>query len=198
VSSRPPRRSLAGAFRPGPTGASRADGLSGLLPPRPSNLQPDSTVRSDEARAVRLAPEVDHPSPAAADAPPDVELDITDPDADRIRNVAVYLPVELLERLRRTARSREVTYAELLVEAASAHLDAVEPVLAPATVQPTGAGMPSRSRRAPRPGVQVQIRLDGHQLTWLDNQVARLKAPSRTALVAALLSRHLDAKGSSA
>jgi len=43
-------------------------------------------------------------------------------DLPRVRNVAVYLPVELLERFRRTARSREMTYADLLVEAAPAHL----------------------------------------------------------------------------
>ena len=43
-------------------------------------------------------------------------------DLPRVRNVAVYLPVELLERFRRTARSREMTYADLLVEAAAAHL----------------------------------------------------------------------------
>jgi hypothetical protein len=197
VTSRPPRRSLAGAFRPASTATSRAEGLSGLLPARPSDLRPATPVPSDKPRGAHLAPEVDQASAGAAEPPSSGGLDAADADAERIRNVAVYLPVELLEKLRRTARSRELTYADLLVEAASAHLEEVEAGLAPATAQPRGVGMPSRSRRAPRPGVQVQIRLDGHQLAWLDNQVARLKAPSRTALVAALLNKHLGATSSS-
>jgi len=54
--------------------------------------------------------------------------------------------------------------------------------------------MPIRARRHhPDPGVQVQIRLDGRQVTWLDEQAERLGAPSRTALVAALLRAHLGA-----
>jgi len=87
--------------------------------------------------------------------------------------VAVYLPMGLLDRFRRTARSREMTYSELLVEAAAAR---------------TG-------RRTVEPGVQVQVRLDGHQVAWLDEQVARLGAPSRTSLVVALLSAHLGTAG---
>lgn len=110
--------------------------------------------------------------------------------ADVVRSVAVYLPMEVLERLRMTARSREMTYAELLVEAAGAHLDDVAGSFAvPAQV---GTGMPARAgRRTPQPGVQVQLRLDGHQVAWLDQQAERLGAPSRTALVVALLRRHL-------
>ena len=112
-------------------------------------------------------------------------------DLARVRNVAVYLPVGLLERLRATRRSREVTYAELLVEAAAAHLDGVQSRFRPAS-NPAVVGMPSRgSKRLSEPGVQVQLRLDGHQLRWLDEQAARLGAPSRTALVAALLETHL-------
>jgi len=116
-------------------------------------------------------------------------------DPERVRNVAVYLPVELLDRFRRTARSREMTYSELLVEAAAAHLDELLGGFAPAPV-PVTTGMPVRTgRRTVEPGVQVQVRLDGHQVAWLDEQAARLGAPSRTSLVVALLSAHLGTAG---
>lgn len=172
--------------------------MSGLLPPRLSKTE-DSAALTGGAAAVPATGNAHPASPRLVPSAPSAELELADADADadRVRNVAVYLPVELLERLRRTARSREITYADLLVEAASAHLDEVESALAPVSSRAAGTGMPSRTRRAPRPGVQVQIRLDGHQVTWLDNQVARLGAPSRTALVVALLNLHLDARGSS-
>lgn len=113
-------------------------------------------------------------------------------DLDRVRNVAVYLPLNLLDRLKRTRRSRELTYSDLLVEAAAAHLSDVALTFRAAIARVDG-GMPSRpqGRRLPEPGVQVQIRLDGHQLQWLDAQASRLGAPSRTALVVALFQAHL-------
>lgn len=113
-------------------------------------------------------------------------------ELDRVRNVAIYLPINLLDRLKRTRRSRDLTYAELLVEAAAAHLDSLENTFGSGAAPTSGTGMPSRERRRlPEPGVQVQIRLDGHQLHWLDTQIKRLDAPSRTALVAALFEAHL-------
>lgn len=110
---------------------------------------------------------------------------------DRVRNVAVYLPVNLLDRLKQTRRSRELTYADLLVEAAAAHVDSLESAFRAAAPRVV-SGMPSRAlRRLPEPGVQVQLRLDGRQLKWLDEQTIRLGAPSRTALVMALFNAHL-------
>lgn len=113
-------------------------------------------------------------------------------DLARVRNVAVYLPVALLERLKRTRRSRELTYADLLVEAAAAHLDDLGTAFHDDAGPALSGSMPVRSRRPqPDPGVQVQVRLDGFQVAWLDEQVGRLGAPSRTALVARLLGAHL-------
>jgi hypothetical protein len=126
-------------------------------------------------------------APARQSAPESTE------DLARVRNVAVYLPVDLLERLKRTRRSRELTYADLLVEAAAAHLDELEAVFRTQPPQPSRSGMPVRSRRrAPEPSVQVQLRLDGYQLAWLEEQAGRLGAPSRSALVVGLLQAHLS------
>ena len=116
-------------------------------------------------------------------------------DLQKVRNVAVYLPVAVLEAFRKTSRSREMTYADLLVEAATAHLEGLQTRFR-SVATAVGSGMPGRPGRGqPQPGVQVQLRLDGHQVAWLDEQAHRLGAPSRSALVSALLQSHLGVRG---
>lgn len=159
-----------------------------MAPAAPLSL---AAVPDDDERDVP-APELAASSDAGQ---PAAEPDhVGDPgDLAQVRNVAVYLPVALLERLKRTRRSRELTYADLLVEAAAAHLADLDESAFRGDIGPTASGgMPVRSRRRqPEPGVQVQVRLDGFQVSWLDEQVSRLGAPSRTALVARLLEAHL-------
>lgn len=160
----------------------------------PNTAQSPAVGQPEDADAASVTQ-----SPEAVPAAPMDAVSASAPagalrDLDRVRNVAVYLPVDLLDRLRRTRQSRELTYADLLVEAAAAHLDGLEAVFAGAGPSPGTSGMPTRSRprrRVAEPGVQVQVRLDGHQLVWLDDQVQRLRAPSRTALVVALLQAHV-------
>lgn len=205
MTSRPARRSLAEAFQPAVALSSdRAGSLGGLLPPRTAeNLPPLPPAAGQESSlaVVRDGPKEPgaRSSPPSGDAsasrrqskrPPPALLEL---DLDLVRNVAVYLPLDLLDRFRRTARSRELTYADLVVEATTAHLDEVQGCFAPAEVsREGGGGMPTRPpRRRAEPAVQVQIRLDGHQVAWLDGQAERLGAPSRSALVGALLQAHL-------
>ncbi len=198
--SRVVRGSLAAAFAPSSpqgsqdpdrkesSGAHRAAALAGLLPdrrPQASALPPGPIPLPVPERptARRSGDPIGEPSE---------EGDTS--DLERVRNVAVYLPLDLLERLRATARSREMTYAELLAEAASAHLDTAASSFVPAPPPQLDGGMPTRPRRRNvEPGVQRQMRLDGHQIAWLDQQAARLQAPSRNALVVALLRAHLGA-----
>lgn len=197
MTTRPARRSLSNAFTPSP---GRASGLEGLLPARPSGSTADApaalTAVPDEtavqpgqerkaAPASRNASRGPSPGAAASEGR-------TPQEPARVRNVAIYLPLELLERLKRTRRSRELTYADLLVEAAAAHFDSLESAFRVNSPPAASGGMPVRSRRRqPEPGVQVQIRLDGYQVAWLDDQVRRWAAPSRTALVVKLLEAHL-------
>lgn len=183
------------------------------MPPRPIAVPASArllSVSPDEPEAPALGqsePEDVDPgsSSLSVDAVPETVSEVVpastsvkqaspDPNLERVRNVAVYLPVELLDRLKRTRHSRELTYADLLVEAAAAHLEGLKAVFLGTGPSPGASGMPARSRprrRIVEPGVQVQIRLDGHQLLWLDEQVQRLRAPSRTALVVALLQAHV-------
>ncbi len=197
------RRSLAGSFRIGATEAppTRASALVGLLPPRPvKEREHDRAESRQEQRELPPEPSTLRPVAPPTDevptSPQQEEQRSADGDGaglpdEAVRGVAVYLPVELLERLRRTARSRDLTYSDLLVEAADAHLEEARASFANPTVRKM-SGMPARqSRRTREPGVQVQLRLDGHQVRWLEEQVAALAAPSRTALVVALLRAHL-------
>lgn len=196
MNTRPARSSRAEAFRAAAPVPDRAGALGGLLPPKPADRPPTALREPPRAPDSAPGPEVpDNPHEAASR--PAMTHRPTQPagdDLDRVRNVAVYLPVELLDQVRRTARSRELTYADLLVEAATAHLTDLgdtDPWSDPA-VTSTGQGMPTRQVRGPRsPGVQLQLRLDGHQIAWLDRQVEQLSAPSRTALVLQLLQTHL-------
>lgn len=195
--SRVARTSLAATFAPASTSPARpappdrAGALAGLLPERP------------QPAAVGLDRRPQHPADTGGAVDTDDAVDIgsrgvpdrdgtTPRDLDRVRNVAIYLPLDLLERLRATARSREMTYAEVLSEAAGAHLEAVAGTLTPQPPPAPSGGMPTRARRRTvEPGVQRQLRLDGHQLAWLDAQAKRLQAPSRNALVVSLLRAHL-------
>lgn len=188
---------MATAFAPTPD---RAAGLNGLLPPKPRPVDDagsEATVSlvAAPSRAAEPAERRPHPvTPGIAELAAGPSRDETEPleGLAKVRNVAVYLPVGLLDRLKRTRRSRDVTYADLLVEAAAAHLPDLERSFQTNAAPATATGMPVRSRRRQaEPGVQVQLRLDGHQVAWLDEQVLRLKAPSRTALVARLLEAHL-------
>ncbi len=190
-----PRRSLASAFQGKPNNPSRSEALQGLLPPRPSQDSADSSPVTLSVVAGDIAASQDDPEPgdASRQGTPQHAGPAAASAADVVRGVAVYLPLEILERLRRTARSREMTYAELLVEAAAAHLTEIAAVFDVGAAVSAGSGMPSRaSKRHSQPGVQVQLRLDGHQVAWLDAQADQLGAPSRSSLVVALFREHLN------
>ncbi len=112
------------------------------------------------------------------------------PPAGRVHNVAVYLPVSLRGQVRERARARGLSITDLVEEAFAQHGSNWHELAAPPAHRP--GSMPARS--VPRRGhgtIQIQLRLDDRQHQWLDTQVERHDAPSRSALVAAVLSRHL-------
>lgn len=110
-----------------------------------------------------------------------------DPQEDElvVSNVAIYLPAPVLDRLKRERGRRKMTYTDLLVMAFDELSQ--EQLLEALGYKPQGSGMPRR-RGAGRGqgGIQVQLRLDQLQRSWLDQQVQALGAPSRSALVAAV------------
>ncbi|BCW77849.1 hypothetical protein NicSoilB11_41740 (plasmid) [Arthrobacter sp. NicSoilB11] len=110
-----------------------------------------------------------------------------------LRNVGVYLPPELLAQVKDAVYQKRTTYADLLIDAFEAVDDkqiakgfTTETVL-------TKSGMP---RRAPRKrgeaGIQIQLRLDGLQVAWLDEKVTEFDAPSRSALVSSVFKLYIQ------
>lgn len=111
-------------------------------------------------------------------------------DALKIRTVTVYLPVQLHATVTDTARRRGITLTALTEEAFTDHGSNFRELV------PTRPGaMPTRvpqRRRGVGGTIQMQLRLNGEQLQWLDEQVTRHGAPSRSALVTAVLDKHLS------
>lgn len=111
-----------------------------------------------------------------------------------LRNVGVYLPPALLAQVKDAVYQERTTYADLLIDAfESVDGRQIAKEFTSETTM-TSSGIP---RRAPRKrgeaGIQIQLRLDGLQVAWLDEKVAELDAPSRSALVAAAFKLHIQA-----
>jgi hypothetical protein len=111
-----------------------------------------------------------------------------------LRNVGVYLPPRLLAEVKDAVYQRRTTYADLLIDAFETLTDEQIAGEFTADTQLTTSGMP---RRAPRKrgeaGIQIQLRLDGLQVAWLDRKVTEFDAPSRSALVSAAFRLHTQA-----
>jgi hypothetical protein len=106
----------------------------------------------------------------------------------------VYLPPALLAQVKDAVYQERTTYADLLIDAFEAVDDEqITKEFTPETTL-TSSGMP---RRAPRKrgeaGIQIQLRLDGLQVAWLDEKVTEFDAPSRSALVSVVFKLHLQA-----
>lgn len=111
-----------------------------------------------------------------------------------LRNVGVYLPPALLAEVKDAVYRQRTTYADLLIDAFEAVDDKqITKEFIPETTL-TNSGMP---RRAPRKrgeaGIQIQLRLDGLQVAWLDEKVIEFDAPSRSALVSTVFGLHTQA-----
>ncbi|WP_427136676.1 hypothetical protein [Pseudarthrobacter sp. S9] len=179
------RPSLEAAFAPA---SGRGSGLQGLLPPKRSkvqDLQPEVRKVSDPRQpAVETA---------SSDKPAGDKTKASDTVPGAARNIGVYLPPELLKRVKASVRERDTTYTDLLVEAFDTIADStISARFSPVAVS-AGSGMPRRMRRIRgSAGIQIQLRLDDRQVEWLDEKVVSLRAPSRSGLVSAVFDLYLQ------
>lgn len=109
-----------------------------------------------------------------------------------LRNVGVYLAPDLLLTVKEAIHAERTTYADLLLDA----FDAIsaETIAGEFRAEsiPSTSGMPRRApRRRGEAGIQIQVRLDGRQVSWLDEKVREFNAPSRSALVSAVYRLYL-------
>lgn len=109
-----------------------------------------------------------------------------------LRNVGVYLAPDLLATVKEALHSQRTTYADLLLDAFDSVSEAsIAKEFRPETT-PSLSGMPRRvPRRRGEAGIQIQVRLDGHQTAWLDEKVVEFNAPSRSALVSTVYRLYL-------
>jgi len=113
--------------------------------------------------------------------------------ASVVSNVAVYLEPDLLDLVRQRRRLTDVSYDQLVGDAfAAVGNDELARVFRPEPSTTGASGMPTRQRRVRgTAGIQIQLRLDTNQRTWIDQKQHEVGAPSRSALVAAALRLHL-------
>lgn len=183
LSSRPSRPELAGLFGGVPD---RSASLKGVLSP---------TIGKEEqaARIDQLSGEDRDEHRLATQAGPERPLvDLGTPA--RIVGVAVYLPDELAALLRRTARTREMTYGALTLEAVRVHQAELSTAFRDKPLTPSPdelfVPIPPAHRRGPG-GRQVQLRLARAHAAKLQELAHRWGAGTRSALVAEALRLHL-------
>ncbi len=133
------------------------------------------------------------------EVPADLAQTSAAPAGNEVRPVTVYLPRALGERARTVCRHRELTWTELTIEAVNAHATAIAAALHPSAIDTTAtAVVPVRQSRAggrrgriPGGRLEMQLRLDGAQLTGLDRQIALSGAMNRSHYVTVALQLHL-------
>lgn len=113
--------------------------------------------------------------------------------ADVARVVAFSLPASLVEGFREGATRRKTTQAEFLMDALNATVGRLPELLQQDQPAPVRDGL--FVRQAPRPRSEphgiVSVRLLVRNIEAIDNLVAELDAPSRSALVAVAVKAHL-------
>lgn len=136
------------------------------------------------------APETVPRQPAAKKAAP-AQKTASEAVPGALRNVGVYLPPQLLADVKDTVYRERTTYADLLIDAFETLTDEQIAGEFAAETLLTISGMPRRApRRRGEAGIQIQLRLDGVQIAWLDEKVTEFDAPSRSALVSAVFKLH--------
>lgn len=173
-------------------------------PPAPApgpTVEENPAIDADPGEREESKPEAaTQPAPALKSTPrrqpaaKKVKASETVPGA--LRNVGVYLPPALLAAVKDAVYQGRTTYADLLIDAFETLTDEqIAGEFAPETTQ-ASTGMP---RRAPRKrgeaGIQIQLRLDGLQVDWLDGKVTEFGAPSRSALVSSVFKLHVYQAG---
>lgn len=188
------RPNLAAAFKPQETSIKRGTSLQGLLKPRVRSAENSSTSSMGSAIEAEAAA-LSESKPPAVKSPEVQPRNSSTPASQTVagapRNVGVYLPPDVLERVKNAAKTEQITYSDLLVDAFNAVTpDEISRMFRPET-ESTASVMPRRIRR-PRgtAGIQIQLRLDDRQIAWLEDQVTYHRAPSRSALVSAVLQLH--------
>lgn len=196
-----------------PSGEQLPPGDPGLAPqsrtkaPGGAAVSPGPTERLDSAvsgstpgrqQAPVARPRAGRPRTAGAPSPSkEAAAGRSRPRAPRGQTV-FYLPFDLTERLRDTAREQAKTHAEVIFDAIEAQLDKLGALLHDAERVPSGGGVFTRAEpRQAGPKVQVSGQIRSDNLSVIDRLVEQYGAGSRSQLIEVALRAHLDGPGTS-
>ncbi|GMA37796.1 hypothetical protein GCM10025876_40590 [Demequina litorisediminis] len=186
----PQRASLEGAF----SGKDRGQALSGLLTPKAP--QPADAATPAPSEPVPVKPSAEPKQAKPATTPKKAATPVSQSvDNETIVNVGIYLEPDLLERLTAIRKERDTTYADLLVEAFDAvDVESLTEHFAGTTAPSLVPGQMPRAVKVKRSGsgIQRQFRLTVAQRDYLDAIADKVGAPSRSALAATVLAKHVD------
>ena len=191
----------------------RTDGLAGLARRRrqpmtdlqqdaPTAAQPQTPVQVEPpASDVEIKP-VEQPAWTRLAAAPPEQVSrhrtgtAADAGAPALRLVIVQLPNAIADRLRNQARTRSVTYKELILDAVEATVDELEDLVAQRRPRARKVGSLFAGERTaplarPEGRRQISIKLTKASITALDDLATTHGAKSRSELIAIALDAYL-------
>jgi hypothetical protein len=191
----------------------RTNGLAGLPPRRrqpesitdlqqdvPTATQPQTPVQVEPPAPIEEAKPVAQSTQLAVAPRKRVHRPRTtmaaDADAAALRLVIVQLPNAIADRLRDQARTRSVTYKELILDAVEATVEQLGDLVAQRRPRAREVGSLFAGERTtplvrPEGRRQISIKLTEASITALDNLAATLGAKSRSELIAIALDEYL-------
>jgi hypothetical protein len=193
----------------------RTDGLAGLAPRRrqsqpgtdpqqdaPTAAQPQTPVQAEPPAPLVATKPVEQPTSARPAAAPRKRVPRTrtttaaDAGAPALRLVIVQLPNAIADRLRNQARTRSVTYKELILDAVEATVDQLENLVTQRRPRAREVGSLFAGERTaplarPEGRRQISIKLTEASITALDDLATTHGAKSRSELIAIALDAYL-------
>jgi hypothetical protein len=191
----------------------RTDGLAGLAPRRRqpiTDLQQVDQTAAQSQTPVQVeppAPDVEtkpvgQPASTRLAAAPPVRVShsrtstAADAGAPALRLIIVQLPNAIADRLRSQARTRSVTYKELILDAVEATVDELEDLVAQRRPRAREAGSLFAGERTaplarPEGRRQISIKLTEASIIALDDLATTHGAKSRSELIAIALDAYL-------
>ncbi|WP_432246151.1 hypothetical protein ACRB8A_19185 (plasmid) [Arthrobacter sp. G.S.26] len=159
----------------------------------PTETPPDLAGRQKQPKSASARPSKDTAGQQPGSKKATNSSKTSEMVSGALRNVGVYLAPELLAQVKDAVYQERITYADLLIDAFEAVDDKQIAREFKTETRVTRSGMP---RRAPRKrgeaGIQIQLRLDGLQVAWLDEKVTEFDAPSRSALVSTVFKLYIQ------
>ncbi|MCX5046709.1 hypothetical protein OG921_26390 [Aldersonia sp. NBC_00410] len=191
------RKSLAEQFAPAETGRQgRGSGLGGLLGNRPPRPTTPAVERHNDVPVADSAPQApaDRPGEGSGQAAPVEQHKVValSPQHTELQSVPAYVTPQTRTALKTRAGKEGKAFAEIAIDAFAALTPETLKGLFETRYTTNAMGMPTLVKPdLVHDGVEVRFQLLRAQVAWIEEQVEVSGAPSRSALIAAVLKRYL-------